>query len=366
LINNIKQIIENNSKIKYYLNKYDTHLKFIFDIYHKIGLNSISSVNFLIDNSLSYNEYKEFLINFGLLNVFISKEQMNFIYKRLSRQNDKDKNNKENLNTNKNIDKDAIKLKQKTYITYEDFKISLLLILIFSNMESDNIQIGKNDYENLNEKMVELLFEYLELVIPFYRRDIEDMVNKRRNMNSKDFKEWKKKKKNDLLNMFNYLYLNENEYHILIKKIKTKYDILPYFSETKITKVSLENNKYKINKKKEKQLINLLNKSNSKKIKIKKKKTKNNINLKYSKTFEEKSKSENKTLKKISKKDLKIANEVNNKKINTDISDEMVSIDFSLSYTNSTLRDKENGSIETNINTETNMINKSEFINSHK
>jgi hypothetical protein len=44
----------------------------------------------------------------------------------------------------------------------------------------------------------------------------------------------------------------------------------------------------------------------------------------------------------------------------------MVSIDFSLSYTNSTLRDKENGSIETNINTETNMINKSEFINSHK
>ena len=363
LINNIKQIIENNSKIKYYLNKYDIHLKFIFDIYHKIGLNSISSVNFLIDNSLSYNEYKEFLINFGLLNVFISKEQMNFIYKRLSRQNNKDKYDKNILKIDKDID--TIKYKQKAYITYDDFKISLLLIIIFSNMESDNIQIEKNDYEILNEKMVELLFDYLELVIPFYRRDIEDMVNKRRNMNSKELKDWKMKKKNDILNIFYNLYLNENDYPILLKKIKCKYDILPNFSEAKMTKKYLGD---KENKKKKKEIIHFLNKSHLKKLKIKKKKSKNNlINLKYSKTFEEKSKSENKTSKKISKKELKMKNEINNKKTNTDISDgEMVSIDFSLSYTNSTLRDKENGSIETNIYTETNMINKSEFINSHK
>lgn len=232
-------------------------------------------------------------------------------------------------------------------------------------MESDNIQIEKNDYEILNEKMVELLFDYLELVIPFYRRDIEDMVNKRRNMNSKELKDWKMKKKNDILNIFYNLYLNENDYPILLKKIKCKYDILPNFSEAKMTKKYLGD---KENKKKKKEIIHFLNKSHLKKLKIKKKKSKNNlINLKYSKTFEEKSKSENKTSKKISKKELKMKNEINNKKTNTDISDgEMVSIDFSLSYTNSTLRDKENGSIETNIYTETNMINKSEFINSHK
>ena len=40
----------------------------------------------------------------------------------------------------------------------------------------------------------------------------------------------------------------------------------------------------------------------------------------------------------------------------------MKSIDFSLSYTISTIRDKEIGSIETNINTVTNLISKSEFI----
>ena len=211
---NIKNIIVNNSKINCYINKYDEHLKLIFDIYHKIGLNSISSINFIIEDSLCYNEYKEFLINFGILNVFISMEQMNFIFKRLSRKNLNNKNT-ENILLN-NIDK--IKIQQKSYLTFDDFKLSLLLILILSNMENNNIQILKSDYESLNEKKVELMFEYLELAVPFFRRDIEDMINQRRNMNSKEFKEWKKKKKNNLLNIFNNLFINKDDYSILLKK----------------------------------------------------------------------------------------------------------------------------------------------------
>ena len=361
LINNIKKIIDNNSKINYYLSKYNLHLKLIFGIYHKIGLNSISSINSLIDNSLCYNEYKEFLINFGILNVFISIEQMNFIFKRLSRQNNTGKIEKYNFNIIKN--KDTLNYKQKTYFTFDDFKISLLLIIIFSNMENDNIQIMKNDYENLNEKSVELLFDYLELIIPFYRRDIEDMVNKRRNMNSKCFKEWKKKKKNDLLNIFNNLYLNEDNYSILLKKIKNKSDILPYFSETKISKVGLENQK--LNEKK-KEYIHYSNNIHLKKLKIKNKINKKSINLKYSKSFEENRKTESKIIKTRTKKDIINSNELKNKKTNTENSDDMLSIDFSLSYTNSTHRDKENGSNETNINNDTNTINKSEFINFQK
>ena len=227
-------------------------------------------------------------------------------------------------------------------------------------MENDNIEKMKNDYENLNEKLDELLFDYLELIIPFYRRDIEDMVNKRRNMNSKCFKEWKKKKKKDLLNIFNNLYLDEYNYSILLKKIKNKSDILPYFSETKITKVALGNKK--LNEKK-REYIHFSNNIHLKKIKIKNKIDKKSINLKYSKTFEENRKTECKIIKTRTKKDIINSNEIINKKNNTENTDDMSSIDFSLTYTISTHRDKENGSNETNINNDTKTINKSEFIN---
>ena len=360
LILNIKNIIDNNSNINCYINKYNDHLKLIFDIYHKIGLNSITSINFIIEDSLCYNEYKEFLINFGILNVFISKEQMNFIFKRLSRQNLNNKNNKNNDNIIlNNIDK--VKIQQKSYLTFDDFKLSLILILILSNMENDNIQIMKSDYDSLNEKIVELLFEYLELEIPFFRRDIEDMINQRRNMNSKEFKEWKKKKKNNLLNIFNNLFINKDDYSTLLKKIKTNFDILPTFSDIKITKVFSEKKIKKENKKK-----NLKNSNDIplKKLKIKKNFNKISLNAKkYSISLDKKNKSEKNIYNKSNSK-IKNLKEKKIKKIENE--DDMKSIDFSLSYTISTIRDKEIGSIETNINTVTNLINKSEHIKEKK
>ena len=353
LLSNLEEIQKNNTKINYYLNKYESHLKLIFDIYHKIGLKTISSINFIIEDSLCYNEYKEFLVNFGILNVLISMEQMNFIFKRLSRDNLTIDNNKNSLNDCKN----KIKMGQKSYLNFNNFKMSLLLILILSNMENENIQIMKYNYDNLNEKIVEFLFQYLQLEIPFFKKDIEDMINHRRNMNSKEFKEWKKKKKKDLSNIFNDLYINKDDYSILLKKIKTKFDILPSFSETKITKISP--------KKKIKRKNNYTNNIYLKKLKIKKNiNSINKINIntkKNSLSLNKKNKSENLTNKQSNKKKKKSKD-----KKNIDNEEDMKSIDFSLSYTISTIRDKEIGSIETNINTVTNLINKSEFIKDKK
>ena len=297
----------------------------------------MSSINFIIENSLCFNEFKEFLINFGILNVLISMEQMNFIFKRLSRLN----NVKSNLE-DKDI-KDKIKFEQKQYLTFNDFKMSLLLILILSNMENDNVQIMKSDYENLNEKLIELLFEYLELNIPFYRRDIEDMINHRRNMNSKEFKDWKKKKKKDLLNIFNKLYINQKEFPILQKKIRINLDILPSFSDTKISNISSIK---KVMKPKKDKSLEFEHNNKLKKIKI----NKNENNLKIIKYY---------SLNKIKTVENKVKKNI--KKIENE--DDMKSIDFSLSYTISTIMDKEIGSNETNVNTVTNLINnKSEFI----
>jgi hypothetical protein len=222
-------------------------------------------------------------------------------------------------------------------------------------MENDNIQIMKSNYDYLNEKLVELLFNYLELIIPFFRRDIEDMINQRRNMNNKDYKEWKKKKKKDLLNIFNNLNINKNTYSILLKKIKTNFDILPSFSEPKIKKVLSD--KILVKKKIKK------NQNNSnepiKKVEIKKIINKNNLNIIKNSNSYDKKKLENKIYN--DPKIIKHLNEIKNKR-NIENIDDMKSIDFSLSYTISTIRDKEIGSIETNINTVTNLINKSEFI----
>ena len=80
LLLNVQSIAKNNSKINYYLNRYDNHLKLIFEFYHKVGLNSISSINSTDSNWLCFNEYKEFLINFGILNVFISKVKLELLY----------------------------------------------------------------------------------------------------------------------------------------------------------------------------------------------------------------------------------------------------------------------------------------------
>jgi len=350
LLLNVQNIAENNSKINYYLNRYDNHLKLIFEFYHKVGLNTIASINSTDSNWLYFNEYKEFLINFGILNVFISKQQMNFIFKRLSRQNNTYLKDKNTSTENKGVDYNNFHI--KPYLTFNDFRMSLLLVLILSNMESDNIQIMKTDYQKLNERLVQLFFEYLEFVIPYFRRDIEDMINQRRKMNNKNYKDWKIKKKNDLLNMFNELYLDINDYSILLKKIKSKSDILPSFGETKLTKVLSEKK--------------IINKSNSKNSFVKNNKDKNNKNilkLKYSKTFNEKrkNKKQNDKNEKPSIKDKKNLRDIK-KRNNLENNEELKSIDFSLSYTISTNRDKEINSIETNIYTDANIINKSELI----
>ena len=88
--------------------------------------------------------------------------------------------------------------------------------------------------------------------------------------------------------------------------------------------------------------------------------------MKYSKSFEKKRKLGNKIYNKANNKnELKNSKEIK-RRGNIENNDDMNSIDFSLTYTISTNRDKEINSIETNINTDTNAINKSEFINALK
>ena len=192
LISKLQTLMNSTNNISNYIKIFEQHLKLIFDIYHKIGQNKITSINLNIDDSLFINEYKEFLTNFGLLNILITKEQMNFIYNRLTRKIDKSENNNE-----KNSDE------QKQYLTFSDFKMSFLLLTIVSHMNNKEMKITEDDYNNiLTIEKIEELFNYLGLKIPFIKKDLELLINSKRGMSAKDFFIWQQNQKKEFYDKF--------------------------------------------------------------------------------------------------------------------------------------------------------------------
>ena len=195
LISKIQTLMNSTNNISNYIKIYDQHLKLIFEIYHKIGQNKITSINRNIDDSLYINEYKEFLTNFGLLNILITKEQMNFIYNRLTRKPD----SKENINNT------------EQYLTYNDFRMSLLLLTIMTHMNNKDMKITEEDYNNiLTVEKIEELFSYLGLKIPYIRKDLEAIINTKRGMSAKDFFVWQQNQKKEFYDKFKGIQRKEN------------------------------------------------------------------------------------------------------------------------------------------------------------
>ena len=201
LISKLQTLMNNTNNISNYIKIYEQHLKLIFDIYHKVGQNKITSIHLNIDDSLFINEYKEFLTNFGLLNILITKEQMNFIYNRLTRKTEKAENAKE-----KNSDE------QKQYLTFSDFRLSLLLLTIMSHMNNKDMKITEEDYNNiLTVEKIEELFDYLGLKIPYIKKDLESLINSRRGMSAKDFFIWQQNQKKEFYDKFKGIQRIPNE-----------------------------------------------------------------------------------------------------------------------------------------------------------
>ena len=96
-------------EIKNLINKYKPHLQYIYNIYSKIGYNKIS---FFSNISIRENEFKEFLLNFTILGLLISIEQMKYIFQKISSE----------------------KLEQRynqSYFNFNDFLLKLVIFLFF-------------------------------------------------------------------------------------------------------------------------------------------------------------------------------------------------------------------------------------------
>lgn len=181
LISTLEKLLNDNQEISFIFSKFEEHLKLIFDIYSKIGQKKLTFNN--VGNSVLYiNEFKEFLVNFAVLNILIFPDQMNFAFKRLSRKND---NKGDNL-----------------FITYDDFKTILIFMCIYSKFTDKSTKISQDDVDNLTSDNVKNFIEYLGLKVPFERREIENYINERRGMNAKEFFELQQKIKKEKIFLF--------------------------------------------------------------------------------------------------------------------------------------------------------------------
>ena len=228
-------------EIKETFEKYNNHLKLIYDIYSKIGYNKIS---FYSKEVIRIDEFKQFLINFTVLGVVISAEKMIWIFNNITKDSQDERNN-------------------QMYLNFDDFKLSLCYLSVFLKIGNNQMKKKEKMFEDFQNTIPELKGEDIEkimnilgLKIPFDRLEIEKFINERRSISMKG-----------LLSIQNHLKKGNREERK--KSLENKKNI------NKMEDNNLKENK-QIENKKEDSNINKLNGNINQENSLKKEKTSNN------------------------------------------------------------------------------------------
>ena len=160
--------------IKNVIDKYKNHFECIYNIYSKIGFHKIG---FYSNESIKENEFKEFLINFTVLGLLISVEQMKWIFKKIANEKLNERNN-------------------QSYFDFNDFILSIGYLSIFSKFTERSRKILPSDIENTNGETIENFIEFLGLKTPFNKLEMENFINDRRSMDFKNLIKLQKEIKN--------------------------------------------------------------------------------------------------------------------------------------------------------------------------
>ena len=151
--------------------KYSKHVKLIYEIYSKIGNNKIS---FFAKDCIRINEFKQFLINFGVLGLLISTDQMNWIFNKISKSK-------------------MDKKERQSYLDFDDFQVTLILLAIFSRFTGRSRKILPSDLNSTNGETVEYFFTFLGFKVPFNKFEMENFINDRRALTMKNLLELQRK-----------------------------------------------------------------------------------------------------------------------------------------------------------------------------
>ncbi len=176
---NLIQTLDNLRKredVSKIFEKYNKHLKTIYDVYSKIGYNKIS---FFSKECIRLNEFKQFLINFGILGLLISTDQMNWIFTKIA----KDKQNERDL---------------QAYLDYDDFQITLCMLAIFSRFTERSRKLLPSDIDSTNGETIEYFFKFLGLKLPYNRIEMENFINDRRALTMKNLIDLQRKIKGNV------------------------------------------------------------------------------------------------------------------------------------------------------------------------
>ena len=189
LSNSIKKMME-KEEIKAVIDKYINHLKAIYDVYSQLSINKIGS-----KQVIRLDDFNQFLVNFTILGVYISLEQMNWIFKNISKLSQRKRNN-------------------DLYLDFEDFKLSICYLTIFSSLEIKSWKLKPNNIEEITEENLEKFFSNLGLKLPFNKVELDKFINERRTMPTKNLlniqqTKRREEKKNSYTNMG---YLQNEEY----------------------------------------------------------------------------------------------------------------------------------------------------------
>ena len=150
--------------IKKVLDDYKNHLQLIYNIYSKIDCNKIS---FYFKEGIREESFKQFLMNFTILGLLVSSEQMTWIFNTITRPNLKEREN-------------------QSYLDFHDFEMALIYLGIFARFADRNRKIMKNDIDNTNGTTIEYFLKFMGMELPFNKNDLEQYINDRRSMTVKE------------------------------------------------------------------------------------------------------------------------------------------------------------------------------------
>ena len=166
IINSMKYKVE-NSDIKNILNKYEKHIKIIYDTYSKMSSDKIRP-----KKVIHLNEFSQFLDNFSILGKYISSDQMNWIFNNISKASQTKRDN--NL-----------------YLDFEDFKLSFCYLSIFSNLNKSIFKLNPKNIEEMNAENVETFLKKIGLKFQFDKKKSQKIINKKKNIKNKKIEEKK-------------------------------------------------------------------------------------------------------------------------------------------------------------------------------
>jgi hypothetical protein len=213
--NSIKKILE-KKEIKAIMNKYEPHLKVIYDIYSQKGCTKMG-INLKV--VLFIDAFYKFLSDFSIFGTYISIEQINWTFKNISKVLQNERND-------------------EMYFDFNDFKLSICYLTIFSKIENKNWKMMVKDIEKLNEENLEKFFKKMGLKLPFNKLDIVHFINDKKNMSMKE-----------LINKEHLKKIEELIHHKKNKNEKINKNIIKHNDDKNATKNNNTNNIININNK---------------------------------------------------------------------------------------------------------------------